>query len=136
MTENKRVIKFRAWDTITKQMAPDYAFGPNSWDGGLAVERFNFGIMIGVRLELMQFTGLVDKNGKEIYEGDICKLNGGAQDVFFEVDFEDGCFVARVPWKMEGSPELKAYTFFKPEVMTVEVVGNIHENENLVEHGK
>lgn len=82
-------------------------------------------------LHLMDWTGLVDKNMKEIWEGDICKLNGGGADVIFEIGFEDGCFVARVPWKKEGSPELKYYTGFKEEIMSIEVIGNIWENKEL-----
>lgn len=128
MTENKRVRKVRVWAETANGLEMVY-LGEQKCDNGLW---FNSPCHIDKYIAEMDFTGLLDKNGKEIYEGDICKLNGGGQDVFFDVQFEEGCFVARVPWKKEGSPELKVYTFFKPEIMAVEVVGNIYENPELI----
>jgi uncharacterized phage protein (TIGR01671 family) len=87
------------------------------------------------QFELMQFTGLKDSKGVEIYEGDILKCNGGADDFFFVVDFAHGCFIAKVkdhePDSDYGYPELKAYIGWKfiPEY---EVIGNIYSNPELL----
>lgn len=107
-----------------------YKSTPLALDGSLLVD----GLFIPFKegWPLMQYTGIPDKNGNDIYEGDILKLSGRGQDCFFAVDFEEGCFVARVPWKKEYSPELKCYTFFSLEVMSVEIVGNIYENPDLL----
>lgn len=78
--------------------------------------------------ELMQFTGLTDRNGKEIYEGDVVKYrmfdypfqykNGGYKN--YEVRFSDGS------WEIEEDLSLRQYC------KECEVVGNIYENPELL----
>ena len=81
-----------------------------------------------------QFTGLTDKNGKKIFEGDIirAKLENGNHEGFawpnMPVDFQQGSFCLN---------DRKGYVFaalgaFAPSV-TFEVIGNIHDNPELLE---
>ena len=72
-------------------------------------------------IELMQYTGLKDKNNKEIYEGDIVFESSGKE--YFKVVFEDGSFRLE---SEEYSLLLKNY------VHICEVVGNIYENSELI----
>jgi hypothetical protein len=68
----------------------------------------------------MQYTGLKDKHGKEIYEGDIIAFEGHHWDEIFTnpciVKFEYGCFY---PW---GSGDWKVPS------NRYEIIGNIYEN--------
>lgn len=68
MSDSKRAIKFRAWNNERKVMVPiQYLVAINQEFSEWGVN----GYPRNETFELMQFTGLKDKNGKEIYEGDI-----------------------------------------------------------------
>lgn len=83
--------------------------------------------------ELELSLNIHDKNKKDIYEGDICKCNAGGDDFFFEVGFQNGCFVAKVDWIKPpySYPDLKLYCDMS--FMTIEVIGNKFENHELLE---
>lgn len=111
-----RTIKFRAWDKDNKQLFPVGILG--FCEGGISVSDGYSREAIG-KYELMQFTGLHDKNGKEIYEGDILKLT---DTLNVEVKWSDkfGGFTT----SEEGTAMFGSHL--------AEVIGNIYENPNLI----
>lgn len=79
-------------------------------------------------IELMQSTGLKDKNGVEIFEGDIVKTLGADLEVTFStIKFEEGAFC--VDYKDLGTEFDFLYFVDSP----LEVIGNIYENSELLE---
>lgn len=77
-----------------------------------------------------QFTGLTDKNGKEVFEGDICNCNYGyTSDKIGVVYYEDGCFYVD---DKHPSGNMPLKTLVKNEGNRIEVIGNIHDNPELL----
>ena len=117
-----REIKFRAWDKINKDM-----FNVESIN---FQERRVYKDVVSYRnfndIELMQYTGLKDKNNKEIYEGDI--LSDGNDEKPYKVIFENGSFRA----EFEGDFEEYSFDLINIVAQGCEVVGNIYENPELI----
>jgi len=72
----------------------------------------------------MQYTGLKDKNGKDVFEGDVVTFSEAAtrKDIFSKVVWEDGGF-----WLDHEAHEAR-------NLRHCEVIGNIYENPELLEH--
>ena len=107
-----REIKFRIWDKINRM-----------WLRCFNVNLFDIGDLPNV--ELMQYTGLKDKNGKEIYEGDIVILNDTEEENRCVVKYKYGSYIL-----VDG--DLRE-NLSNVEDRFLEVIGNIYENKNLLE---
>jgi len=128
-----RQIKFRAWHKGQKQMftALYLTFGGKIGMWNYEETEIDFASEYPY-LELIEFTGLLDKNGKEIYDGDILKLQypvnygfGGIHDkeIIVKVIYESGAF-----W-FEGEGYTDCNWHFYNDY---EIIGNIYENESLL----
>lgn len=132
----KREIKFRAWDKEANRMGwvtlINYTHEGEVYE--IIVDYLHaeiddsFNITLSPdNCELLQFTGFHDKNGKEIYDGDIIKsrlyplYDGHTHDVYFK----DGDY--RVRWTMFRLSEMFEHTH-----TGIEVIGNIYENPELL----
>lgn len=77
-----------------------------------------------------QYTGLKDKNGKEIYEGDRIKIEGS--DTIYTVEYGRGVWTAR--FGDESGDNICLFHYVQKDmVLYAEVIGNIHENPELLE---
>lgn len=121
---NQREIKFRAWDTEIMV-------------GGFSIEDAIWNHKSMRQLPLMQYTGLKDCHGKEVYEGDIIKSPlGNIVKVFFgqkiyqtkEDQFECNGWVVKN--LKNGLTETLDFSFLNGEV-----IGNIYEHPHLLENG-
>lgn len=125
--EGMREIKVRSWDTELKQYV--YRFNYNDYeisddDGSIYITKNIETSGETPLLELEQFTGLHDKTGKEIYEGDIIVL-GTNKPCVVNYDSKRACFSADII----GRGNTCFHTDFWSKG---EVIGNIHENPELL----
>ena len=85
-------------------------------------------------IKLMQSTGLFDKNGKDIFEGDILKVANNDSS-WFEVvkyDHDKAMFISKEVNLKYEVPETPLYDLFSSYLFKVEVIGNIWENRDLL----
>ena len=125
-----REIKFRAWLKEDKKMVnvETMNFTDKSIQYLKKSEIINAYILKRESfddVELMQYTGVKDKNGKEIYEGDIVILNDAEEENRCIVKYKYGSYIL-----VDG--DLRE-DLSNVEDRFLEVVGNIYENKNLLE---
>ena len=117
---NDRIIKFRAWhEKLERMIFAGFSIGV----GGGTLWKDESGKSWG-DLELLQYTGLKDKNGKEIYEGDIVRLDHWSPKEYI-VEFNRGAFC------FKHNKDDASYNDCK-YLEKCEVIGNIHENPELL----
>jgi len=137
-----RTIEFRAWDKTNKKMV-DY-FHISSLDGSVTVYNYPMDYFEDQSLpeeaidhedyELMQFTGLLDKNGTKIFEGDIVRISYEDDENISQVKYKAPMFVFENSDGHIWQPiffSVDGYSYeYKPEMC--EVIGNIYQSPELI----
>lgn len=121
-----RAIKFRAWDKEYQEMKYN---AEQAYDGCGQLHAIDcFGQLLEEEnYKVMQYTGLKDKNGKEIYEGDIVNYSHPrTNEIIRTVTFKHGAF------GIEGIYEKTHIIFGNILDSHIEVIGNIYENPELL----
>ena len=119
-----RTIKFRAYINKDHWIAQKYGdrkdwYVVNDWQDSIHIDSVTFQPNEEECINIVQYTGMKDQNGCEIYEGDIIDLSVGRYDV---VEFRDCCFMLRY----------RDCNLSCTETMPM-VIGNIYENKDLLD---
>lgn len=129
-----REIKFKAWDYTNKKIYPVEMIDWDSRGGhvGLFIPKEGNEPWTTMRVPkgnvaLMQYTGLKDKSGVDIFEGDIVRENRGSADIIFTVE----------PTEYLGFYfKNKVYGHDVDNGNRLEVIGNIYENPEFLDKGR
>jgi len=118
-----REIRFRAWDNFNRRMIENPNIGWDEEDDEIMIDKGGGKWRSPKQLILMQYTGLKDKNGKEIYEGDVVKHSVEPIEIN-QIEFHN----AQYHLEPHGLSLCDEYEI-------VEIIGNIHENPELLKEG-
>ncbi len=130
MKQNNRVIKFRIWDNKFKKF----------WNKGIGVTLQSLAVDYREiclcsdyekQFQFIQFTGLLDENGKEIYEGDIISTNIFGDRVVGIVSYSGDSFLILGKYIEQKNSVTRYFNCFG-NMKGLEVIDNIHENPELL----
>ena len=145
-----REIKFRAWDKVNKKFREDFSILIDREGSILDNKKDDY---VNDDYVIQQFTGLKDKNGKEIYEGDIVKgikseqeKNSLSYEIKSSVYFRAGGFelfgknmqdftwiddhkIRDIYWVEYGSMNKNLYW----KIIDIEILGNLYKSPELLE---
>lgn len=133
-----RIIKFRAWDRVAKVMSPEFVLfgeftligGVHAWQHEIRETPHDDSLLMLNDLNIMQFTGLHDKNGREIYEFDILKMSEDTKTgmkLYYMVEW------GHHAWSIRHYLFKRIHTITSNYIWAKsEVIGNIYENPDLL----
>jgi uncharacterized phage protein (TIGR01671 family) len=129
-------VKFRAWAYTKFLETPDFDVVPQMiYMESPSLFRFFDSLSHRENIELMQFTGLKDKNGKEIYESDIVRFKHnaisviGGQTEVGEVKY----YASELCFGFKTGKENYDWWSMNSDKFDLEVIGNIYESPELLE---
>ena len=125
------IPKYRAWDSVEKKCVEHFFITDNGLICNMEKPTSDCKLLIPIEkseLILMQSTGLVDRNGKEVFIGDIVKCTRGClHEVYIEKEYGGTYFGGMPAVYLKGLREGYAWTEHE------EIIGNVYENPELLE---
>ena len=126
--------KFRAWDKVFKEMVQVNALVLDEQVVKVTYKNGNVAKEDMKEYELMQSTGLKDKNNQEIFEGDILRVSD--EHSWLEVvsyNQEKAMFVTEEINRKYKVPESPLNDLFNTNIFKFEIIGNIYESKELLD---
>ena len=140
-----RPLKFRAWDTVSKQYLKPYPEGFHLFGEVMCFDLIeqqlhelrgeSYSLLSLNDVVVEQFTGLTDCKGKEIWEGDIVKrgMAGPTQEVYY--DDTHAWFCYKTGDRAQSIGDSLRWSSGIGNHIEGEVLGNIHEHPDLLKKG-
>jgi len=129
-----REIKFRFLSPYTGKIVYEH----DGWAEGIGINEAIKSSSVDYGYKIMQYTGLKDKNGKEIYSGDILQPSRYKNSSRFKcvVIFKKGmfCFEKNGELIQEDKPLYKSLKLADVASNSYEIIGNIYENPKLLKY--
>ncbi|MDT0702001.1 YopX family protein [Mammaliicoccus sciuri] len=131
------IPKFRAWDKFDKEMLNVHGINYDAegvWTKEMIDDESDGGFIYFSDIELLQSTGLFDKNGKEIFEGDLILTENGVEEVTFTT--QNNCYGVYLQYeKMFNTPIDYYATRISLDHIKGEIIGNKFEHPHLLGEG-
>lgn len=125
----KREFRFRAWDTRMKRFVDPKTIS----NSRIPVVHTKYGFKLKTKFILMQATGLKDKKGKEIYEGDIVKRIMHYGNDSGNITGKEREKISVVSFKNEEGRQFAGFDFYPCDnINKMEVIGNIYQHSHLL----
>jgi uncharacterized phage protein (TIGR01671 family) len=133
-----RDIKFRAWDKQYSKMHPVTRLGFRQYEDNVSHVCIDNPSGLGLfefvidQVELMQYTGLKDKNGIEVYEGDVAEYRDDSNTLQTGIvvysQIACGFYIEAFGGDDEGNQDIQLHRDYD-----IKIIGNVHENHELLE---
>ena len=131
------ILKYRAWDSIKKKFVEHFFITDNGLICNMERPTSGYNSPIPVEksgLILMQSTGIVDKNGKEIFEGDVIAIEVDDTETPINARISQNSKIGVLMFHVfEDNEDVPMVELLEDNSVAFEIIGNVYENPELLE---
>ena len=131
------IPKFRAWDSVEKKFVEHFFITDNGLICNMEKPTSGYNSPIPIEkseLILIQSTGLVDKNGKEIFEGDVIAIEVDDTETPINAKVSQNSKIGVLMFHVfEDNEDVPMVELLEDNSVAFEIIGNIYENPELLE---